>query len=74
MKYIIRMLAAIPMLTVGVSSIVLFVFAFDYHWLVIPAILNFFAFMVCASHYEESVRDLRLFIGTMLMDMYDALK
>ena len=71
MKYIIRALAAIPMLTVGISTIILCVFAIEHPWLWIPAILNLWAFLLIASHYEETVRHLRFFIKDKVEDLYN---
>lgn len=58
MKYIIRILAMIPTLCVGIEMIVTAVAAIDYHLLVIAAIDLGFAFANGLSHYEETVDDL----------------
>lgn len=58
MKYIIRILAMIPTLCVGIAMIVTAVAAIDYHLLVLVAIGLGFAFANGLSHYEETVDDL----------------
>ena len=58
MKYIIRILAMIPTLCVGIAMIVTAVAAIDYHLLVLVAIGLGFAFANGLSNYEETVSDL----------------
>lgn len=68
MKYIIRLLAALPMLGGGVASVILSVMAYENMYLVVPAIFSWFAFIECFYHYEDSVRHLAVFIKLMAED------
>lgn len=58
MKYCIRIIAILPALTIGIISIILFVLAFDYKWLIVPCITNSIGFVMLLDKYEESVKDL----------------
>ena len=55
MKYVLRIIASIPMLSVAISGIIIFVLAMDYTPLVIIVIADFFAFSLLASEYEGTV-------------------
>ena len=57
MKYIVRLLAAIPMLTVGISAILAFVFSFDTLWFLPLCIGNILAFIILSDFYEETVKE-----------------
>ena len=56
MKYIIRFIAAIPMLSIGLSMLFALVYAFEYPLFALLAIGNFWAF-VWISHYYECIVD-----------------
>lgn len=60
MKYIIRTIAAIPMLSIGITTILLWVSAFllECYWLIVPCIFNLWAFLLCSHYYEDTVRSL----------------
>lgn len=58
MKYIIRLLAMIPTLCVGLAVIITSVLAIDYPILVLVALGLGFAFANGLSNYEETVKDL----------------
>lgn len=58
MKYIIRLIAIIPTLCVGIAMIITAVAAIDYHLLALVAIGLGFAFANGLSYYEETVGDL----------------
>lgn len=68
MKYIIRLLAAVPMLGAGVAAIVFGVMAFDNAMWILATICNIYSFLVCAIHYEDTVRSLAIFIKLMAED------
>lgn len=68
MKYIIRLLATIPALIVGISVIMFVVKAFDNPWYVILAIGNIIAFAILLSYYEDTVKDLAIIIKSMAND------
>lgn len=68
MKYLIRLLAAIPMIGAGIAIIWFMVMSFDEWPYILVSIANVYTFMVCAHHYEESVRILALFIKRMAVD------
>lgn len=57
MWYVIKIIAALPGLTVGLCSLTLWVVAFvlDCYWLVIPCILLFWGALICSSVYESTV-------------------
>lgn len=58
MKYIIRLIAAIPMLTAAISTITGFILAIDYPIIALYGIASVYTFIVCATHYENTVRTL----------------
>lgn len=62
MKYIIRALASLPALCVGLTALFMFVMAFDYPLLIIPAILNGFAMAILLDNLEHTTRGLVNFI------------
>ena len=68
MKYIVRLMAAIPMLGAGIALIMFVVMAFENPLWVLEAIASFYSFMVCATHYEDTVRHLATFIKLMAKD------
>lgn len=58
MKYIIRFIAVIPTLCVGIATIVTSLVAIDYPILVLISLGLGFSFSSGLSHYEETVDDL----------------
>lgn len=64
-KYFVRLLAALPMLAVGVSAMFFLVKAFENVWWVFLATGNIWAFLLLASTYEWSVRDIAYFLKDM---------
>ena len=56
MKYIIRLIAAIPMLSVGISMLFALIYTFECPLFALLAIGNFWAF-VWISHYYEYIVD-----------------
>ena len=67
-KYFVKLLAALPMLAVGVSAMFFGVKAFESVWWVFLAIGNVWAFLSLASTYEWSVRDIAYFLKRMAND------
>lgn len=63
MKYIIRILASLPALCVGLTALFMFVMSFDYPLLIIPAILNGFAMGILLDNLECTIRGLRNFLS-----------
>ena len=62
MKYIIRFVAAVPMMSAGISMVFSFACAFSYPWFALLAIGNFFALQVACAHYEETVKAISAFL------------
>lgn len=62
MKYILRFVAAIPMMSAGISMVFSFAYAFDYPWFALLAIGNFFTLQVTSAHYEETVKAISAFL------------
>ena len=58
MKYFIRLLAAIPMMCVEISALILFVGAFEELWLILPCIGCHLGFVILAGCYEHTVKEL----------------
>lgn len=58
MKYIIRSIAAIPMIIAAISTITGFVFAIDYPIIALYAIGSIYTTAVCIENYERTVRTL----------------
>lgn len=71
MKYIVRLVACLPMLAVGLSCIFAFVFCNNNGWLILLSICNAIAFIILADHYEETVEDLGRFLIKMGKEVYD---
>ena len=67
-KCFVRLLAALPMLAVGISAMFFGVKAFENVWWVFVAIGNIWAFLSLASTYEWSVRDIAYFLKRMAND------
>lgn len=59
MTYIVRFLAAIPMIAVGISALLAFIFSFDSLWFLPLCIGNILAFIVLSDFYEETVKELK---------------
>lgn len=68
MKYIIRLLAAIPMLSTGIATFVFFVLAFGDAMYVLAAIESLFGYIMCIAHYESTVRSIAKFLKLMAED------
>ena len=68
MKYLIRLLAALPMMGTAIATMILLVAALDCKLLVIPAILCGMASVSLMSSYEYTVRHLAIFIKIMAED------
>lgn len=66
MKYVLRIVASIPALCVGISMLFLFTMSFDYPLCIILVIGDVIAMMELLSHFEALVRELKEFIETML--------
>ena len=62
MKYIIRFIAAIPMLCVGLSMLFALIYAFEYPIFALLAIGNFWAFVWISYYYECIVDEICDFI------------
>ena len=71
MKYIVRLIACLPMLAVGLSCIFSLVFSENNVWLILLSICNAIAFIILADHYEETVEDLGKFLIKMGKEVYD---
>lgn len=65
MKYIIRLVATVPMIAAALSMLFSFIMAFDYPLLVLLAIGNFFALRVACTYYENTVDDIVEFLRTL---------
>ena len=52
MKYIIRLIAALPILSVGFAIVILAVLSLDYPWLIIPCIGHLLAIIFLLDNYE----------------------
>lgn len=67
-KYLIRLIAVLPMLAVAISMVVFIVLAFDCWWWILLFIGNFWAFTRLAKDYEWYVRELASIIRDMAVD------
>lgn len=64
-KYIIRLIAAVPMLGSGIATIIFFILAFEENnALILVSISSMFSFVVCATYYEHIVIDICEFVRT----------
>lgn len=68
LKYLVRFIAAMPMLATAIGMVVFLVMAFENHWLVLLVIGNFWSFMRLAQDYEWTVRDVAAFFRRMAND------
>ena len=67
-RYFVRLLAALPMLAVGVSVIFFVVKAFENVWWILLAIGDFWAFQRVCKDYEWYVKELASTIRDMAVD------
>ena len=67
-KYVVRLLAVLPMLATAISMVVFLAFAFDNAWWVLLAIGDFWAFMRICQDYEWCVRDVAYLLKRMAND------
>ena len=58
MKYIIRLLAAIPVMCMGISAVFAFAASFDYIACILLAIGDFLAMYIYLSNFELIVKDI----------------
>ena len=65
MKYIIRLIAAVPMLATGLSMVFFLVLAFEYSIFALLAIGDFLAFIFMSNYYEYMVDELKDLVKTM---------
>ena len=70
MKYLIRLIAAIPALGVGISCVYLFILMFDYHFLVLALIGNLIGFIYLLDKLEDIVEDVEE-IYNIIIGRYD---
>lgn len=68
LKYLVRFIAAMPMLATAIGMVVFLVMAFENHWWVLLVIGNFWSFMRLAQDYEWTVRDVAAFFRRMAND------
>lgn len=62
MKYVLRIIAAIPMIAAGLAALAAFIIAIDIHIVALFGIALSYSFAVCAANYEKSVVELRNFL------------
>jgi hypothetical protein len=67
-KYFVKLLAALPMLAAGVSALFFVVKSFENLWWLFLVIGNVWAFLILASNYEWTVRDIAIFLRQMAHD------
>lgn len=58
MKYVIKLLAAVPTIAAIVSAIASFIFALDYPIVILHTIASAHVVIVCVEHYGDTVRSL----------------
>lgn len=61
-QYLLRLVAAIPMLAAGLAALAAFIIAIDIHIVALFGIALSYSFAVCAVNYEKSVVELRNFL------------
>lgn len=59
MKYIFTILAFIPALSVGISSVILFFLSEEYIWLMIPSVFNLIGFTYLLDNTENIERNMK---------------
>lgn len=69
MKYIVSLLACLPALGVGVSTIWFFVMAFDYKWAIILCIFDLFGFVYLLDNIENIANNIVKFWDKIIKDM-----
>lgn len=70
MKYIIRLIATVPMVSAALSMIISLIVAFEYPVCALLTVGNFFALRVTCVYYEDTVDDIVEFLR-MLCDKTD---
>lgn len=58
MKYVLRLVAAIPTIAAGLSIIAGFILAIDYPIVAFYAIASLYTTFICIEHYESTVHTL----------------
>lgn len=58
MKYVLRVIAAIPMIAAAIGAIAGFILAIDYPIVALYGIASVYTTAVCIEHYESTVRTL----------------
>lgn len=61
-QYLLRLVAAIPMLAAGLAALAAFIIAIDIHIVTLFGIALSYSFAVCAANYEKTVVELRNFL------------
>lgn len=64
MKYIIRFIACLPMMSVCMALVAAFALMFSYPLVVIPFIGLFFAMQIVCRYYEETVQAITEWLRT----------
>ena len=61
-QYLLRLVAAIPMLAAGLAALAGFIIAIDIHIVALFGIALSYSFAVCVANYEKTVVELRNFL------------
>ena len=61
-QYLLRLVAAIPMLAAGIATLTAFIIAIDIHIVALFGIALSYTFAVCAANYEKTVVELKNFL------------
>ena len=61
-QYLLRLVAAIPMLAAGFAALAAFIIAIDIHIIALFGVALVYSFAVCAANYEKTVVELRNFL------------
>ena len=68
MKYILRIIASIPAICIGISMILLFTMSFDYPIFIILTIGDAIGMFIILLHFESIVKELKKFVSIMAKD------
>ncbi len=68
MKYIASIIACLPALGVGASTIWFFMMAFDYKWAILICILNLFGFAYLLDNIKNIADNIVKFCNKMIKD------
>jgi len=67
-RFLVRLLASLPSIGVGISWLISFVISFDYPMVAIPSVFAFVGFIILLASFEKQVEAFAKFLHLMADD------